>query len=82
MTVMLCGLIEIRMAMSLLEMGMQLMILPTASFHTIGCVECPERDSTFDLRQQHPSGWTGALLFIQHTTLPHHALRLFSATLC
>ena len=35
MTVMLCGLTEIRMERSLLEMGTQLMILPTTSFHTM-----------------------------------------------
>ena len=35
MTVMLCGLAEIRMDMSLLEMGVQLMILPATSFRTM-----------------------------------------------
>ena len=35
MTVMLYGLAEIRMEMSLLEMGEQLIILPTTSFRTI-----------------------------------------------
>ena len=35
MTVISCGLTEIRMEMSLLEMGVQLMILLTTSFHTM-----------------------------------------------
>ena len=35
MTVMLCGLAEILMEMSLLEMGVQLMNLPTTSFRTV-----------------------------------------------
>ena len=35
MTVMLYGLAEIRVELSLLEMGVQLMILPTTSFHTM-----------------------------------------------
>ena len=35
MTVMLYGLTEIRMEMSLLEMGVQLIILPTTSFRTM-----------------------------------------------
>ena len=35
MTVMLYGLAEIRMEMSLLEIGVKLMILPTTSFRTM-----------------------------------------------
>ena len=39
MTVMLYGLAEIRMEMSLLEMGVQLMILPTTSFRTMNVIQ-------------------------------------------
>ena len=39
MTVTLCGLAKIRMAMSLLEIGVQLMILATASFHTMNAFQ-------------------------------------------
>ena len=39
----------------------------------LGSLGCPDRDSTFEFRRQHPSGWTGALVLIWHSTLANSA---------
>ena len=57
MTVMLCGLAEIRMEMSLLEMGEQLVILPTTFLRTVNATHTDVSSLLRSARSCVPRPW-------------------------